>query len=131
MKTTDCLCNRQDICKKFGLVREYKEHLRAVSLDRELEQHFQGLNPMNSDRPLMFLQIDGMDQSKWSLPRYPENRGSKELSKYIRPRVKLVGCWISGYLLSLYIVDANYAHDASLTVEVFEDYIMSRVPELF
>ena len=101
-------------------MREYKEHLRAVSLDRELEQHFQGLNPINSDRPVMFLQIDGMDQSKWALPRYPGNRVSKEFSKYIRPRVKLVGCWISGYLLSLNVVDANFAHDASLTVEVFE-----------
>ncbi|CAE7234462.1 unnamed protein product [Symbiodinium sp. CCMP2592] len=66
------------------------------------------------------LQFDGMDQAKWSLPRYPENRGSKTLQQYVRPRLKVVGVWASKYLLTLYLVDANIAHDASLTVEVYD-----------
>ena len=112
-----CLGCPEDICKKFALVKDYKAHLRAVGFDRELEQYFEGLQPQNSDDPVLFAQIDGMDQSKWSVPRYPENKQSKDLSKYIRPRLKVVGCWMSGYLLSLYIADANFAHDASMTVE--------------
>ena len=107
----------QDVCTKFGLVGEYKHHLRCVSLDRDLEQHFQSLCPWESDKPTIFCQIDGMDQSKWSIPRYPQNQESKHVSKFIRPRVKIIGCWMSGYLLSLYIVDTNFAHDASLTIE--------------
>ena len=110
-----CAC--QDVCKKFALIREHKDHLRAVGLDRELEQHMEGLDPRTSDTPTLFIQIDGMDQSKWSLPRFPENRGSKNLKQYLRPRLKIVGCWCSRYLLAAYIVDANIAHDASLTVE--------------
>ena len=67
-----------------------------------------------------------MDQAKWALPRYPENRGSKTLQQYIRPRVKVVGVWASRYLLTLYLLDANIAHDASSTVEA-----ASRQPERF
>ena len=73
---------------------------------------------MDSESPILFIQVDGMDQSKWSLPRLVQHRGSKDVQKYIRPRVKIVGAWCSGYLLSLYIIDANFAHDASLTCEV-------------
>ena len=107
----------QDVCAKFGLVREYKAHLQAVGLDRDLEAYFQSLQPTKSNKPTLFIQVDGMDQSKWSLPRFPGNRGSKDLQKFIRPRLKLVGCWCSGYLLALYVVDSNYAHDAALTIE--------------
>ncbi|CAE7231020.1 unnamed protein product [Symbiodinium sp. CCMP2592] len=107
----------KDVSKKFGLIRDYKEHLRAVGFDRELEQHLEGLDPRNSDAPILLLQFDEMDQAKWSLPRYPENRGSKTLQQYVRPRLKVVGVWASKYLLTLYLVDAIIAHDASLTVE--------------
>ena len=107
----------QDLCKKFGLVREYKDHLRAVGFDRELEQHLEGLDPHSSDAPILLLQFDGMDQAKWALPRFPENRGSKALQQFVRPRLKVVGVWASRYLLTLYLIDANIAHDASLTVE--------------
>ena len=103
--------------KKFSLVRDYKDHLRAVSLDRELEQFFESRNPQTSSNPTIFVQLDGMDQSKWAMPRLVQHRGSKDLHKFIRPRLKIGGCWCSGYLLSLYLVDANFAHDASLTCE--------------
>ncbi|OLQ09735.1 hypothetical protein AK812_SmicGene6632 [Symbiodinium microadriaticum] len=39
----------KDLCKKFGLIRDYKDHLRAVGFDRELEQHLEGLDPHSSD----------------------------------------------------------------------------------
>ena len=88
-----------------------------MALDRDLEHFFQGLDPISSNHPTLFVQIDGMDQSKWSLPRLVAHRGSKDLQKFIRPRLKIVGVWCSHYLLSLYIVDANFAHDSSLTCE--------------
>ena len=109
--------------QRYLYIREYKDHLKAVSMDRELEFFMQSQNPFTSDTPTLFIQIDGMDQSKWSIPRVVQHRGSKDLQKYIRPRLKIVGCWCSQYLLSLYIVDANYAHDSSLTCEVHSQHL--------
>ena len=108
----------EDLVKKFALIKDYKDHLQAVSLDRELEQFLESQDPMSAKEPTLFIQVDGVDQSKWSLPRIVQHRGSKDVQKYIRPRLKVVGCWCSGYLLSLYLVDANFSHDASLTCEV-------------
>ena len=103
--------------KKFALIKAYKDHLKAVALDRELEQFLEAQDPTSSAKPILFIQLDGMDQSKWSLPRIVQHRGSKDVQKYIRPRLKVVGVWCSGFLLTLYLVDANFSHDASLTCE--------------
>jgi hypothetical protein len=117
------------VVKHFGLVREYKAHLKSVRLDRDLEQHFEGLSPQ-AERPTLFVQLDGLDQSKWSIPRYPGNKASKDLQKYIRPRLKIVGCWCSRYLLSLYVVDVNFAHDASCTVEAWGSLVFNIISGL-
>ena len=107
----------QDIGRKFAKIQELKDHLKAVRMDRDLEQLLQSRDPVTADRPCLFLQVDGMDQAKWSLPRIFHHRGSKDLQKFVRPRLKIVGAWCSGILLTLYVVDANFAHDASLTCE--------------
>ncbi|CAL1147633.1 unnamed protein product [Cladocopium goreaui] len=61
-----------DSQSKYETARLYKQHLDAVSKDRQLEE---------------FLQ-DGMDQSKWSLPRQRLLQRAKDTQNLLRPRYK-------------------------------------------
>lgn len=62
---------------------------------------------------------DGMDQSKWSLPRNRVVQSSKETSAIIRPRMKIHGLWVHGVSLNLYIVHPGVPSDSSLICECF------------
>ena len=58
---------------------------------------------------------DGMDQSKWSIPR--SQTLTKSLAKHDRPRTKLQGLWMHNVALCMYCIDVRQATDASMVVE--------------
>ena len=58
-------------------VAEYKEHLEAVQSDRNLEQQLQAESLSTSPRAVLFIQTDGMDQAKWSVPRMGDKQPKK------------------------------------------------------
>ena len=62
---------------------------------------------------------DGMDQSKWALPRHRLFQTSKEGSVHVRPRMKLHAVWLHGVSLNLYLVHPGVPADSSLVVEAF------------
>ena len=62
---------------------------------------------------------DGMDQSKWSIPRYQLQ--TKESQNMIRPHWKVHGIWLHGVSLTLYAVHPCIPSDSSLLFGVFHE----------
>ena len=62
---------------------------------------------------------DGMDQSKWALPRHRLLQASKEAAIHVRPRMKIHAVWVHGIALNLYLVHPGVPADSSLIVEAF------------
>lgn len=62
---------------------------------------------------------DGMDQSKFALPRNRVIQSSKEASAFVRPRIKLHWLWVHGISLNLYVIHPGVAADSSLIIECF------------
>lgn len=60
---------------------------------------------------------DGMDQSKWCLPRCRNNIVTKSLAKHERVRTKIQGVWLHQVALFLYCLDARLSADSSMVIE--------------
>lgn len=60
---------------------------------------------------------DGMDQSKWSMPRCRNNLLTKSLAKHERVRTKIQGVWLHQVALFLYCLDTRLSADSSMVVE--------------
>ena len=60
---------------------------------------------------------DGMDQSKWAIPRCRHQTLTKQVAKYERPRTKLQGVWLHGVILALYVIEVRQSADGSLVAE--------------
>ena len=60
---------------------------------------------------------DGMDQSKWALPRVRHGQLTKALQKLERPRTKVQGCWAHNVALFCHVVEVRQPSDGSTVVE--------------
>ena len=80
-----CL-HHEDLECKLQHIHQYREHLRDVARDRSVETTLQSENIFTDgvSRPILFLQTDGMDQAKWSVPRYGPPQQSKQASMVVR-----------------------------------------------
>lgn len=58
---------------------------------------------------------DGMDQSKWCVPR--SKTLTKSLAKYERPKTKVQGVWAHNICLVLFVLDPRSQADGSMVVE--------------
>ncbi|CAE7749170.1 unnamed protein product [Symbiodinium sp. CCMP2456] len=70
----------KDLVKKMTYVAEYKRHIESVQQDRNLEQLLQAECLGTSPRAILFVQTDGMDQAKWSIPRLGDKQPKKTSS---------------------------------------------------
>ena len=84
---------------RLGALLEYRSHLASQYADRALNWSLQELGADEMADTLV-LQIDGMDQSKFRLPRDPMLRSTASLAKHNRPRLKVHALWIFGSLVS-------------------------------
>ena len=84
---------------RLGALLEYRSHLASQYADRALNWSLQELGGDEMADTLV-LQIDGMDQSKFRLPRDPMLRSTASLAKYNRPRLKVHALWVFGLLAS-------------------------------
>ncbi len=60
---------------------------------------------------------DGMDQSKWRLPRDPALRQVHSLVKYNRPTCVVHCIWAVGHVVAFFILDKNVRHDSNAVIE--------------
>ena len=63
---------------------------------------------------------DGMDQSKWALPRHRVVQRSKASANLARPRMKLHGVWVHNVCLHLFVIHPCVSADSSLVCEAFQ-----------
>lgn len=60
---------------------------------------------------------DGMDQSKWAIPRVRGDRVSKEWEQLDRPRTKVHGVWVHYHELMLFVADARTSTGSDFVIE--------------
>ena len=74
-------------------------------------------------RALQFLAIkDGMDQSKWGVPRNRGTRAAKSMAPLSKPKCKVQGVWAHGTMLKLYVLDPRMPSDSSTVLEMLTWY---------
>ncbi|CAK9050336.1 unnamed protein product [Durusdinium trenchii] len=103
-----------DALDKFTISKQYKSHLDAVGEDRKFENWLQDSKPGDAT---LLIHADGMDQSKWVVPRRRHHLLTKSLSKYDRPKSKLQGIWLHGFAMFLYVLEPRLAGDGSMVSE--------------
>lgn len=110
-------CASGDKQLQFDLARGYKDHIDAVKLDRELEQWMQEQCPLQSKGAPLCIHVDGMDQSKWGVPRNRGTRAAKSMAPLSKPKCKVQGVWAHGTMLKLYVLDPRMPSDSSTVLE--------------
>ena len=73
---------------------------------------------------------DGMDQSKWALPRQRLLQSSKDAQNMLRPRMKVHAVWAHGVVLEMFVVHPGVPHDSALVLECLMR-TMEDVSEIF
>lgn len=71
---------------------------------------------------------DGMDQSKWAIPRFRGHVITKELGKFQRPKLKLHAVWAGNVGMFLFLVDPRQSSDSSLVAEA-ASIVLEKVKE--
>jgi hypothetical protein len=62
--------------------------------------------------------IDGMDQSKFRVPRQLFGRKAKLLTKLYRPALHVTGAWVHGCFLDMIVSDEDLKNDSETQLEV-------------
>ncbi|CAL1146198.1 unnamed protein product [Cladocopium goreaui] len=107
---------------KLQVLKEYRSHLHSQYCDRTVIWRLQAESAEHNSEVLL-ISTDGLDQSKFALPREPELRNNALRAKYQRPRVKVHGAWAFGYTLNVYILDEVAKHDSSAILEILSQTI--------
>ncbi|CAL1145894.1 unnamed protein product [Cladocopium goreaui] len=102
---------------KFETAKAYKQHITDVGRDRDLESFLQGQRPLERPGNTLAIHWDGMDQSKWRIPRYAGQRPLKSTSMLQRPQLKVQGCWVHGVVLDLWVLDPRVPADSTMVIE--------------
>ena len=97
---------------------ERQEHLRSMLADRDLERSLNIISENSSSDQckleggrILKIDIDGMDQAKWTCPCNLES--SKKLETLWRPQLHLVGVIAWGVMEKYVILPPNVPKDAS------------------
>ncbi|CAE7479013.1 PIGB [Symbiodinium natans] len=78
---------RADANERLLYLRDYKVLVEDVQKDRQLESSLQTENVFLGNKPILFLQTDGMDQAKWSVPRrYGHRQEGRPCQGQLGPR---------------------------------------------
>lgn len=109
--------NKCTLEERLGAVTMYREHLHDQFVDRSSLWCLRTISSDHHSNTLVIV-TDGIDQSKFALPRDSGLRCLSSLSKYHRPRAKVHGCWALGWVLRVGVMDETQAHDASCVLEL-------------
>ena len=108
----------EDLETRFEKVREWRQHLNRVFLDRSLlntQRAEQMLNSLPTHRWMIC--ADGMDQAHWRMPRDPGLRAVKSLSSCNRPTCMVECVWVVNKRIDFYVCDTDQAHDSNCVCE--------------
>lgn len=110
-----------DSAERCEIDREKKDHINIVMADRRIAERGNRLAARDdvfkkgeNDDLVMKIQLDGMDQSKFSLPRVKRLVGTSLLSKLWRPGMHVSGAIVFGLLEFYGIMPFDTPKDASM-----------------
>ncbi len=104
--------------ERYGALKLYRTHLHHQYADRTCLWALRAAATQEPNSGLLVMMLDGMDQGKFALPRDPGLRGAASVEKYLRPRMKLHGCWVFGWTLELRVLDETARHDSACIIEI-------------
>ncbi|CAK9080034.1 Uncharacterized protein SCF082_LOCUS38173, partial [Durusdinium trenchii] len=86
------IANSKTLEERLGQLVKYRQHLAHQYQDRAICWALQEL-VLDDQSDLVCIQVDGLDQSKFSLPRDPKLRATSSVPTEKRPRLKIHGAW--------------------------------------
>ncbi|CAJ1332287.1 unnamed protein product [Effrenium voratum] len=98
---------------KLGALKAYRTHLEDTFQLWQL----QSLSEDGHSSSVLTIVLDGMDQSKFAVPRDPALRAAASLANIVNPRMKLHGAWALGWTLDLHVVDEPVKKDSAFVIE--------------
>ena len=125
---------KENVCQNHAL------HIDEIFLDRDVEEFFDRLGVESvrirfrsevapfSERSIVFVRIDGMDQAKFRVPRRLSM--AKEFEKVWRPTLHMVGVVISGVLEAYYLLDCDLKADSNMEMTLITRSLDLAVLEL-
>lgn len=96
-------------------------HLSGQFADRKV--YWELKSRSRHERDLLTIICDGMDKSKFSLPRYYQGRVPKALETVVRPSCELYTVMIHGHAVCTFVTDSDQTAGASWVMET-----LSRTP---
>lgn len=91
-------------------------HLAGQFTDRKVYAELKARS--RYDRDLLTVICDGMDKSKFSLPRYHEGRTPKALETVARPSCEVYAVILHGHAVCTYVTDCDQSAGAAWVMEV-------------
>lgn len=100
---------------------EKQQHIDIVKADRAINQRGNkrasaenNFLKATADKNILKIMIDGMDQSKFSLPRHGRMVGTADFSKLWRPAIHVVGVLVWGLWEMYFLMEADCPKDSSM-----------------
>ena len=114
-----------EVAVREELDLQKKQHLDVVMADRRVNVRGNKLSESEkvwlkgqNDQLFFKLQLDGMDQAKFSLPRMKRLNGTSLLQKIWRPSMHIVGCLVFGMLEYYAILPSDCPKDSSMNCTI-------------
>lgn len=114
----------QHLAARKQQISLFHQHLRAQYADRVLYWEARGLSRMDSSDTLCII-CDGMDQSKWDLPRSPMTKG-KDFATLQKVRMHVAACVAHGHCAMFVVSTPDTKKDGNASVEILA-HMLSRL----
>ena len=90
----------------------FQEHIQAVMRDRRVDARLASQGPAGYGTPrLLHMRVDGMDQSKYAVPRWEKTKSTENL---YRPRLGVTGVFCEGLFEQYVLNDPRRAKGANM-----------------
>ena len=107
--------------EKLEIATSWRHHLHWQYMDRCVYWSMRWASRCKRD--VLTIVIDGLDKSKFALPKYTCGRKSQELDQCHRPRVNITGAIAHGYCRGVYISDQQINTGGSFFCELLSQTI--------
>ena len=108
--------NSRDLQRHAKACDEYMRHLAGTFADRQVYWQFRERSATTGD--CLTLITDGMDKSKFMLPRYSFGTTPKALETRVRPACELSAVLAHGWGVYVYLTDAEQSTGTDWTCEI-------------
>ena len=108
-------CNAHE---KLAIAKLMRAHLREQFLDRSIYHSTRWLSRHHPSDNVMTLIIDGMDKTKFRIPRYKLHKLPKFLEKHYRPHLTCMACICHGWMTNIFLADENIDTGGNMMCEI-------------